>query len=154
MRNIHEEILVAYQIERQCAKYAFAWDARDIEGWLSVFTEKGIFELFLPNECKPSVVKTGKAELVDFAKEKFATFAAYELVYPNQKYYTNHCQCSLVIDKYDDKRNQVESRIKVVVPHLIPPNCDKPILVFSGAYHDIWKRDKDEWKISKRTFRP
>ena len=150
--DMNDDLVVAYQIEQQCAKYAFSWDARDIDGWLSVFADEGVFELYLPNENAATVIKTGTKELRAFAKEKFAAFAAYELIYPNQKYYTNHCQSSLILDSHDKAR--VESRIKVIVPHLIPPNCDKPIVVFSGAYHDIWERDNGEWKIINRTFRP
>lgn len=127
----------------QCAKYAFSWDSREKDSWLSVFAKNGIFELYTIGKYeKPSLRIVGQKQLSDFAEETFIALG---------ETLTNHCQSSLLIDKIDQKK--ISSRIKVIVTHFSPED-EYPRIAFSGTYHDTWVYKSGVWKIGLRAFKP
>lgn len=129
-------------LETQCAHYAFSWDDRNMQGWLDVFTEDGIFALYDIGALEPSVYVQGQEELAAFAQQKFAELGTTR---------THHRQCSLLL--HSATETDVSSRIKVLVTHQTPDEST-PDIAFSGVYYDTWRLVDGVWKLARRVFRP
>ena len=44
-------------------RYAFTYDSGDIDGWYDLFTDDGVFSVYLPSRKEPLLLATSKEDL-------------------------------------------------------------------------------------------
>lgn len=57
-------------IHEMIARYAYAYDGQDAEGFAQVFTEDGVFEIFVPGQTGPSVRLRSRQGVREWAAER------------------------------------------------------------------------------------
>jgi ketosteroid isomerase-like protein len=122
-------------IADQVARYAHAFDSHDIEAWVALFTEDGVFEVRLTESDEPYVRLEGAEQL-----RAFATGSPPVL----------HHISSLVFDELHD--DLVRTRA-VVSGTWSSPEDGGPAIFTHGTYEQRWAKVDGTWRIAHLLFR-
>ncbi|MEU6263623.1 nuclear transport factor 2 family protein [Saccharopolyspora shandongensis] len=125
-----------FAIQQTTGRYAHAYDTGDVEGFVGVFTEDGIFEVVLVDQHDQRALFQGAAELRDFAE------SGMPRVNP-----VLHHVCGFVFDETD--ADEPRTRATVVVTKQYP---DGPTVVTHGTYFDRWRKTEAGWRIAHRRY--
>jgi ketosteroid isomerase-like protein len=123
------------------AQYSYTYDARDADGFASLFTDDAVWELYLSDQAEPDI------ELK--SQEEIREWAANRLKGREGKINSRHHQSSTVFRNCS--ADYAETRTMILVTHheLGDPH---PIPTITGEYQDIWKKTTNGWKFAKRVL--
>jgi len=114
------------EIRKLLARYCFAVDERDADGWADLFTEDGVFNGILG---EPLVGREALRQITSRVPEG-----------------VHHLTMNEVIEVQGDSAT---ARAYVLVTTGSPP-----IIAGGGTYKDTLSRTADGWRFSHRIFRP
>ena len=126
-------------ITDQVARYSYLADARDLDGFLALFTEDAVWQSFPPDQTEPAVKLESRNAIRDYSVELYKRHVR-----------TGHHQSGLLITEL--KATTAKSQNMVLVTHQ-GPDDDTPRIALFGIYHDTWRKTEKGWLISSRTLR-
>lgn len=123
------------------ARYSYAYDSRDADGFANLFIEDAVWEYYFYDQEKPEIKLNSREEIRDWA--------ANRLVDREGKINSRHHQTNTVFS--NSSPDHAETRTMILITHhdIGEPY---PIATTSGEYHDIWKKTADGWKFTKRVL--
>ena len=119
-------------ITRQMAQYVFTFDAHDVEGWVGLFADDGVFEVRIGDT--PFVRLSGTEELRGFVASSPPVL---------------HHITSFVFDELlaDSARTRA-----VALGTWSSPRDGSPEIFTHGTYDVRWTRDEVTWRIAHLLF--
>jgi 3-phenylpropionate/cinnamic acid dioxygenase small subunit len=129
------------QILDLISTYSYTYDARDIEGFVALFTEDCVWEAFANGAAKPTVRAANRGELRAVVAQRLAMLQQKGI--QSRHYQTN----TLLVARAD---GQVEGTTML---NLVwqQPN-EKPSTVMTGVYRDLFVKTGAGWRSAKRSF--
>jgi len=121
-------------IAEQLARYALTFDAHDVEGWVGLFTEDGVFEVQLGQSAQPVFRAQGSEQLRAFAAN------APQLI---------HHITGLVFDEL--LTNSARTRA-VVLGTWASPEDGSPAIYTHGTYEQRWFKIAGTWRLAHQLF--
>jgi hypothetical protein len=121
-------------IANQLAQYAYTFDSHDVEGWVGVFTDDGVFEVRLGTSDTPFFRIQGAARL-----RAFVSTAPQVL----------HHISSLVFDELlvDSARTR-----SMVIGTWASPGDGNPAIYTHGTYLQRWSKVGGTWRLAHQLF--
>ena len=123
----------------QIARYSYAWDERDLEGYVALFTPDGTFEVDPELPGGPSVLAQGHAAIRAWAKERMGSRKPGVQV--------RHHQSGTVFEELSIEHARTRT---MLLTSRVGPNGEPPS---SGIYYDEWVRTTKGWLFARRTLR-
>jgi ketosteroid isomerase-like protein len=127
-------------IHEMIARYAYAYDGQDAEGFARVFAEDGVFEIFAPGETAPSVRLQSRREIRDWATERLRGRVG--------RFTSRHHQSGIVFDGLTS--DSALTRTMVLVTHQDVTGASSPRPTSSGVYRDQWRKTDEGWRLVHR----
>jgi hypothetical protein len=121
-------------IANQLAQYAYTFDAHDVEGWVGLFMDDGVFEVRLGPSDQPIFHAQGAEQL-----RAFASSAPQVL----------HHISSLVFDELlaDSARTRA-----MVIGTWVTPEDGNPAIQTHGTYKQRWVKVDGTWRLAHNLF--
>ena len=129
------------QILDLISAYSYAWDGKDIEGYLALYAKDCIWEAYPSGASAPTVRTTGRDELRAVAAQRLA--ALQQAGIQSRHYQTN----TLLAVGAD---GQIEGTTMLNLMWQVPGG--KPYTVTTGIYRDLFVKVDGGWKIARRTL--
>lgn len=126
-------------ITDQVARYSYLADARDLDGFLALFTEDAVWQSFPPDQTEPAVKLESRDAIRDYSVELY-----------KRNVRTGHHQSGLLITEL--KATTARSQNMILVTHQ-GPDDDTPRIALFGVYYDTWRKTEKGWLISSRALR-
>ena len=126
-------------ITDQIARYSYLADARDLDGFLALFTEDAVWQSFPPDQTEPAVTLGSRDAIRDYSVELY-----------KRNTRTGHHQSGVLITEL--KATTAKSQNMILVTHQ-GPDDDTPRIALFGVYYDTWRKTEKGWLISSRTMR-
>jgi hypothetical protein len=121
-------------IADRLAEYGWTFDSHDVDGWVALFTEDGVFESRLEGRDAPLFRLHGTAEL-----HEFATTAPHVL----------HHITGLVFDELQSDT----ARTRAVVLATWNSPADRSPAIFShGTYAHRWSKVDGAWRLAEIVY--
>jgi 3-phenylpropionate/cinnamic acid dioxygenase small subunit len=114
------------EIRKLLARYCFAIDARDVDAWVGLFTEDGIFHYSL-----------GDPLVGEDALRQFLSLV------PDDRH---HLTMNEIIEVDGDK-----ARVRA---YALVTKESPPVISAVGEYEDTLSRTPEGWRFSSRVYRP
>lgn len=141
-------------------RYAFAYDSGDIEGWYDLFTDDGVFSVYLPSRKEPLLLATSKEDL----RQQITAQQEKDKVTFNSPYVTAfHLQSGTIFDELTTETASAKTMV-----HAFLQDCDDDLTgtltnedlmerltltpLFGGVYYSTFRKVDGEWKFSSRRF--
>jgi hypothetical protein len=121
-------------IRAQLARYAYAFDSHDVEGWVAVFTDDGVFEVRLATGNEPIFRAEGAEQLRAFAS--------------NAPQVLHHIS-NLVFDSLSADAARTRA---MVIGTWVSPDDGNPAIYTHGTYDQRWSRVKGVWRLAHQLF--
>ena len=124
------------------ARYSYTYDGRDVDGFASLFTEDGVFEVMDSGGNHPELRLESRDAIHAWASQR------------HQKVISNiqdrHYQSGTLFEALG--QGHAQTRTMVLITH---QGADDPAPrpVLSGVYHDQWRHTQNGWQIAQRTLR-
>ncbi len=119
--------------------YSYTWDGQDIEGFLNVFTEDGVWEAYALGAKEPEMHLAGREAIRKWGEERLGRRKG--------KFVSRHFQTNIVFDHLD--ANTARTRTMVFVSHQgVEDLAPRPMV--SAIYYDEHKRTPKGWRIKHR----
>lgn len=128
-----------FEIEQQTYRYAYTYDAGDVDGFAAVFTDDAVGDAVLVGQEQPFHSIQGTAEIRAFAEMGMSREGVRALHHPS----------GVVFDAFDG--GAAETRATVVVTGTVPDTPD-PVILTHGVYHDRWRKTEHGWRIAHRRY--
>lgn len=132
-------------IQQVIARYSYTFDLRDAEGWANLFTEDGVWEFAgTDSETDPPPTRVkGWAELRRFVEHPFVERRQGERSY--------HHQSGIIFDELTS--DSARTRVMVLITL---QTVKEPIarILFTGIYHDQWRKTQEGWRLAHRVLGP
>ena len=129
------------QIADLISQYAYAYDSKDLESFVGLFTQDCLFEMLAGIEQRQIVKATGREELRVVTSQRFA-------ILERKGTQSRHYQTNTVLTLRGDGR--VEG---ITMLNLIWQVADeKPVTVTTGIYRDLFERTAKGWGFAKRSL--
>ena len=129
-------------IQDVISAYSYCWDAQDIDGFLGVFTEDGVWEVFAAGAMQSEVRLEGPKAIREWGAARLARRKG--------KFVSRHFQTNTVFDHLD--AHSARTRTMVLVAHQGVED-DAPVPILQGVYHDEWRRTAKGWRMRHRVVR-
>ena len=126
-------------ILEQIARYSYAWDDRDLEAYVALFTGDAAFVVDPELPGGPSVNATGHEAIRTWARERMDARKPGVQV--------RHHQSGTLFDELGE--DQARTRTMLLTSR-VGPDGEPP---GSGVYYDEWRRTAEGWRFAKRTLR-
>lgn len=134
--NIIEEKLAIHEM---IARYSYAYDSKDADGFAQLFVEDGVFEIFLAGHGSPWVRLQSRQEIRDWAAQRL-----HERI---GRFTSRHYQSGTLFDELSSK--SARTRTMVLVTHQgVAEAAPRPTV--SGVYHDRWRKTAEGWRLAHR----
>ena len=111
-------------------EYARAWDVADAEGWASVFTENGVFEMGAFSGRSPERL-VGRASLAEFCRSINSSYSGLHLMHIPRLSIDGDCARGWI--HFDFRAHH-----------------SGEILCVTGLYHATYERRSEGWRIRHR----
>lgn len=121
-------------ISEQLGRYSLTFDSHDVEGWVGLFTEDGVFEVRLGPSVQPIFRAQGAEQLRAFAA------SAPQLI---------HHMTGLVFDELLASSARTRA---VVLGTWHSPEDGSPSIYTHGTYEQRWSKVADTWRIAHQLF--
>jgi hypothetical protein len=122
-------------IADQVARYAHFFDSQDVEGWVGLFTDDGVFEVRLIASDEPYIRLEGAEQLRAFASSSPRVL---------------HQITSLVFDEL--LPDSARTRAVVTGTWMSPPDGN-PAIFTQGTYEQRWSKVAGTWRLAHLLFR-
>jgi uncharacterized protein (TIGR02246 family) len=123
-------------IQEMIAKYSYAYDSKDAEGFAQLFVE---VEVFVPGQTTASVRLQSRTEIREWA--------AHRLQERCGRFTSRHYQSGLLFDGLTS--DAALTRTMVLVTHQgVAESAPRPTV--SGVYHDQWRKTHTGWRLAHR----
>ena len=129
------------QILDLISAYSYTYDAKDLEGFLALYTKDCVWELVPQGAAAPTVRAANRDELRALVIPRLAMLQ-------QQGIQSRHYQTNTVLTARAD--GQVEGRTMLNLVRQAPG--EKPFTLMTGIYSDVFVRSDGSWKIAKRTL--
>ena len=126
-------------IQKTIARYSYTYDGLDADGYANVFTDDGVFEVFLPGQTSPAVRVESRRAIRDWA--------ARRLQARRERFGSRHYQTGTIFDELT--ADSAVTRTLVLVTHQHTGEA-APRIAHTGVYHDRWRRTDEGWRIAHR----
>ena len=134
-RTAGAEMLADRQaIGEQLARYAYAFDSHDAQGWAAIFTDDGVFEVRLGATGQPLFRAQGTEQLREFAR------SAPQML---------HHFSNLV---FEELSADSASTRAMVVGTWVPPEDGNPAIYTHGTYEQRWAKAGGTWRLAHQLF--
>jgi uncharacterized protein (TIGR02246 family) len=128
-------------IHEVIAQYAHTWEAKDAEGFASLFTEDAVWESFAPGDTQPRFRAESRASI-----RAWATQSHHERP---QGRYVRHHQSSTWFEALTTEAARTQT---IGLVTMRDATDAAPRLTHSGVYHDQWRKTPEGWRFVRRTF--
>ncbi len=126
-------------IHEMIARYSYAYDGKDAEGFAHLFIEDGVFEIFVPGKTAPSVRLQSRREIREWAAQR--------LQEREGRFTSRHYQSGVLFDELTTQA--ARTRTMVLVTHQgVTEAAPRPTA--SGVYHDQWRKTHEGWRLAHR----
>ncbi|MEV6037481.1 nuclear transport factor 2 family protein [Nonomuraea sp. NPDC052116] len=125
-----------HEIQQTIGRYSHTFDSGDVDGWVGVFTDDGIFEVVLVGQPDQRALFQGSDELRRFAESKMGTVG-----------HVLHHVSGIVFD--DPTADRPRTRATLIATRQLP---DGPAISTHGTYVDHWRRTEAGWRIDHRLY--
>jgi len=126
-------------IHEMIARYSYAYDGKDAEGFAHLFVEDGVFEIFVPGKTGPSVRLQSRREIREWAAQR--------LQEREGRFTSRHYQSGVLFDELTSEA--ARTRTMVLVTHQgVTEAAPRPTA--SGVYHDQWRKTHEGWRLAHR----
>lgn len=122
-------------IAEQLARYAHLFDSHDVDGWVALFTDEGVFEVKLVGSDEPYVRLEGVEQLRGFADGSPRVL---------------HHISGLV---FDELRPDLAKTRAVVAGTWTSPVDGTPEIFTHGTYEQRWSKVDGRWRLAHLLFR-
>jgi len=129
------------QILDLISAYAYAYDGKDIEGYLALVTKDCILEIFPNGATKPTVRATNREELRALTTQRLAMLQQKGI---QSRHYQTNTLLTLRADGLVEGKTLLNLMWQV--------QGEKPYTVMTGIYRDLFVKADGSWKIAKRTL--
>lgn len=129
------------QILDLISRYGHAWDNKDSEAWVALFTDDAILQNYGAGRLLSD--RRTNADRLDRAKERHAMFA-------DKGIQTRHFQTNTLLTSRPDGSVSGETTFSVTWQH---GGEQTPKLVHTGVYRDIYLKTASAWKFARREVR-
>lgn len=126
-------------IQEMIARYSYAYDGQDADGFAQVFIEDGVFEIVAAGQASPSVRLGSRREIREWAAQRLRERAG--------RFTSRHYQSGTLFDELS--AGSARTRTMVLVTHQ-PLTEAGPHLAHSGVYHDRWRKTAAGWRLAHR----
>jgi len=123
-------------------RYSYTYDAKDLDGWLSLFLENATWSVYEPNSSVPAFVLKSNDERRQFAEQRLKELA-------EQGIQTRHYMTNTLLNKISERR------VKGVTMLLLSwqyTSEASPHLINTGYYRDEFVKTKHGWIFASREF--
>jgi len=135
--QISDRIAIAEQI----ARYSYTGDAKDLKGFLALFTPDAIWQIIPAGQTEPNICLKSREEIRDFSADLYKRNAGIQ---------TGHHQSGLLFTELT--KDTARTQIMLLVTRK-GPNDSAPRVEMSGVYYDTWRKTAQGWLITSRTLR-
>lgn len=126
-------------IHEMIARYSYAYDSEDADGFAEVFVEDGVFEIFVPGKTSPSVRLPSRQEIREWATLRWRG--------RNGRFTSRHHQSGTLFDELSS--DSARTRTMVLVTHQdVTEAAPRPMA--SGVYLDRWRKTPEGWRLAYR----
>ncbi|SPL90000.1 unnamed protein product [[Actinomadura] parvosata subsp. kistnae] len=130
------DIADRFEIQQAIGRYSHAFDSGDVEGWVGLFADDGIFEVVLVDQPDRRGVFQGSAELRQFAESSMARVG-----------HVLHHVSGIVFDDITADRPCTRTTLIATRQH-----SGGPAITTHGTYVDHWCRTEGGWRIQHRLY--
>ncbi len=135
--------LVAVQDERAIVRliyeYSYTFDGRDLDGFMSLFTEDALWEAYNAGAATPTISLHGSGELRSVISMQMNDQISKGIQ-------SRHFQTNTILTRLARDRVQAVTMIMVIWQHGSQPAT----IVHTGFYRDEFSLQDGEWKFVKR----
>ena len=135
------EVLDRIAIADAVAKYSYTADARDLEGFLSLFTDDAVWKSYPAGSDEPATVLDGREAIREFSLNLYQQNAGIR---------TGHHQSGLLFTALTGDTASTQNMILLTRQ---APGEDSPAVTVFGVYYDTWRKTPQGWRIATRTLR-
>ena len=138
-KRVKSEDMLA--IRQEIARYSYAFDSGDAEGWARLFTEDGLWESYPARATEPNTRLDGRAALRSFCAKRFSER-------PGGLTYAHH-QSGIIFDDLTADTAKVRAMMLLTVQ--TPGESTR--VYATGVYQDDWVKTFEGWRIQHRILR-
>ena len=126
-------------IHEMIARYSYAYDGQDADGFAQVFAEDGVLEIFPHGQESPAVRLETREAIREWAAQRLGARAG--------RFTSRHHQSGTLFDGLTP--DSALTRTMVLVTHQ-ERGQGVPHPIASGVYHDQWRRTGQGWRLARR----
>lgn len=136
-----DQIADRLAIAEQIARYSYTADAKDLEGFIALFTEDAVWMSIGPGQTEANLKLESRGAIRAFSAELYERNAGVR---------TGHHQSGLLFTELTVDRAKTRNMILVTQQGA---DDDAPRIAASGVYYDTWRKTAKGWLIETRTLR-
>jgi len=129
-----------FAIAEQVARYSYTADAKDLNGFVALFTEEAVWRSFAPGQTEPNINLESRDAIRDFSADLYQRNAGIR---------TGHHQSGLLFLELTADTARTQNMILVTQQGA---NDSSPQVSAFGIYHDSWRKTGEGWLIESRTL--
>lgn len=122
--------------------YSYTYDGRDLHGYLALHVKDCAFELVPQGAAAPAARATNREELGALATQRWAMLQ-------KQGVQSRHYQTNTLLSAAADGRVEGRTMLNLVWQ----ASGQKPSIVMTGIYSDVFVKEDGSWKFARRTLR-
>jgi hypothetical protein len=134
-----EDKLAIYEV---IAQYSHTLDANDMEGFVKLFMETAVMEMFAPGATKPDPRLESRAAIRAWIVERRQGSPTGIQI--------RHYQSGILFDELTV--DVARTRTMLLITRQEPTDA-APQVTRSGVYHDQWRETPEGWRFAQRTLR-
>lgn len=120
---------------------AYAYDSKDVEGYLDLFTQDCLLEMYAGSEQRPIVKATGREELGMVTRQRLTQLTQKGIQ-------SRHYQTNTVLTPRRDGRIEGVTMLNL----MWQAAGEKPVTVTTGIYRDLFEKTDRGWRFAKRSL--
>jgi hypothetical protein len=128
-------------IAEQVARYSYTADAKDLEGFIALFTPDAVWKSIPPGKTEPGIHLKSRDEIRAFSADLHKKNAGMR---------TGHHQSGLLFTQLNKDTAKTQNMIFVTQQRA---DESAPRISASGVYYDTWRKTPQGWLIESRTLR-
>ena len=124
-------------------RYSQAWDEKDADAYVALFTDDGVFELNPELPDGPTISEHGREQIRSWAEASHRRLA-------DTGTRTRHVQSGTVFDELTERTARTRT---MLISMRLRPGDSGPWASSAGVYTDEWRKSDEGWRIARRTLR-
>ena len=124
------------------ATYSYTWDAKDIDGFVELFTKDAVVATYRGTEENPSSMTEGREELRKTFVKRLKMFEEWGIQ-------TRHYMMNTIISQNNPEEYEAVS-MALITWQRPDHGAPEPRPVQAGHYRTLFAKEDGVWKISRR----